>query len=89
VPSRIIPGKLVSPGISLTDQLTATFVVPSIVGIKGCENPAFKVLLVGEILRVTGAVVMVTTADDKAEGLLMLVAVTVAVPPVGRETGAV
>jgi hypothetical protein len=53
-----------------------------------CENPAFSVSLIGEMLKVTGFAVMETTADVEAEGSLTLVAVTVAVPALGTDAGA-
>jgi hypothetical protein len=41
------------------------------------------------MLNVTGCDVMATVADAAAEGLVVVVAVTIAVPPCGTEEGAV
>jgi hypothetical protein len=57
--------------------------------VKGSENPAFTVAVDGAMLNITGTVVMVTVADAETEGLAVAVAVTMAVPPWGTESGAV
>lgn len=83
------PGYVVSPGESLTVQLTNAFVVPLTSAVNIWEKPAFTVALLGVMVRVTGCVVMVTVAVAEAEGLLTLVAVTLATPPAGTVDGAV
>jgi hypothetical protein len=63
------------------------FVVPPTVAVNPVEKPAFTVATAGEIIKVTGAVLTVTVADEETAVLLIKVAVTVAIPPLGAVAG--
>jgi hypothetical protein len=56
--------------------------------VKMAVSPAFATEVAGEMLNVTGWVLIVTVADAETAGLPTKLAVTVTVPPSGNTAGA-